>query len=213
MWRTFGVLVALATTTTLPLASTRGSQTDGLAQIRTVDASTPQDVQIALAEAAGPPVGKSATIFVLAAKGYVQVREGTNGFACLVSREFRNTVEPECYDAEGVATVLPVWMFREAQRAAGVDEATIDAQIESRYKSGQFIAPRKPGLVYMLSDNNYVFDPSRKEVIHFPGHLMFYAPYATEKEVGVGPGAPYIVAPGTPQALMIVIPASTHEHG
>ena len=56
------------------------------------------------------------------------------------------------------------------------------------------------------------------QVIHFPGHLMFYAPYATQKDVGSGPGAPYIVAPGTPHALMIVVPASgphgsgdTHE--
>jgi len=52
-----------------------------------------------------------------------------------------------------------------------------------------------------------VFDPERKAVIHFPGHLMFYAPYATQKDVGSGPGAPYIVAPGTPHALMIVVPA------
>ena len=49
-------------------------------------------------------------------------------------------------------------------------------------------------------------------MIHFPGHLMFYAPYATQKDVGSGPGAPYIVAPGTPHALMIVVPASA-RHG
>jgi len=40
---------------------------------------------------------------------------------------------------------------------------------------------------------------------------MFYAPYATQKDVGSGPGAPYIVAPGTPHALMVVVPApATH---
>ena len=56
-----------------------------------------------------------------------------------------------------------------------------------------------------------VFDPDRQAVIHFPGHLMFYAPYATQKDVGAGPGAPFIVAPGTPHALMIVVPApGTH---
>ena len=41
---------------------------------------------------------------------------------------------------------------------------------------------------------------------------MFYAPYATAKEVGTGPGAPYIVAPGTPHALLIVVPAGAGEH-
>jgi hypothetical protein len=57
-----------------------------------------------------------------------------------------------------------------------------------------------------------VFDPERRKVVHFPGHLMFYAPYATEKEVGRGHGAPYIVAPGTPHALMIVVPAAMSDH-
>jgi len=51
-----------------------------------------------------------------------------------------------------------------------------------------------------------------KEIIHFPGHLMFYAPCTTEKEVGSGPGAPFIINPGTPQALMIVVPAGMGEH-
>ena len=77
---------------------------------------------------------------------------------------------------------------------------------------GRFTAPRKPGLVYMLSPHNYVFDPERRQIIHFPGHLMFYAPYATARDVGTGPGAPYIVAPGTPHALLIVVPAGMGEH-
>ena len=103
-------------------------------------------------------------------------------------------------------------MFIEEQRAAGVDEAAIQKQVDEGYKSGRFVAPRKPGVVYMLSPHNYVFDPGRKQIIHFPGHLMFYAPYATEKEIGSGPGAPFIVAPGTPRALMVVVPAGSADH-
>ena len=64
----------------------------------------------------------------------------------------------------------------------------------------------------MLSKHNYVFDPGRNTIAHFPGHLMFYAPFATEREIGSGPGAPFIVAPGTPHALLIVIPAGDHPH-
>jgi len=174
---------------------------------RTVDANTPAAIQIALAESAGPPVGADAAIFVLGTNGYTKARDGRNGFTCLVARERRDTLEPECFDAEGTATVVPVRMFVEQQRAAGTADSRIDALVEEGYKSGRFKAPSKPGLVYMLSDYNYVFDPERKAVIHFPGHLMFYAPYATQKDVGSGPGAPYIVAPGTPHALLIVVPA------
>ena len=175
-----------------------------------VDATTPAAIQVALAESAGPPVAADAAVYILGPSGYVKVREGRNGFTCLISRERPDTLEPECFDAVGTAAVVPVRMFVEAQRAAGVGEEKIRAQVEEGYRKGRFKAPAKPGLVYMLSNNNYVFDPERGKIIHFPGHLMFYAPYATQKDVGSGPGAPYIVAPGTPHALMIVVPASAH---
>jgi hypothetical protein len=193
----------LLTAVTL-LAAQAAPQLEG---IKTVDATTPAAIQIALAESAGPPVAKDAAIYVLGPKGYTKARDGRNGFTCLVSRERPDTMEPECFDGEGTATVVPVRMFIEEQRAAGTGEAQIKASVEDGYAKGRFKAPGKPGLVYMLSDHNYVFDPARKAVVRFPGHLMFYAPYATQKDVGSGPGAPYIVAPGTPHALMIVVPA------
>jgi hypothetical protein len=180
--------------------------------IKTVDATTPVAIQIALAESAGPPVAKDAAIYVLGPAGYTKVRDSRNGFTCLISRERPDTLEPECFDAEGTATVVPVRMFIETERAAGTADTRITALVEEGYKNGRFKAPAKPGLVYMLSPHNYVFDPERKAIVHFPGHLMFYAPYATQKDVGSGPGAPYIVAPGTPHALMIVVPASA-AHG
>jgi len=183
-----------------------GQALDG---IKTIDANTPAAVQVALAESAGPPVAADAAIYVLGPKGYTKVRDGRNGFTCLVSRQRPDTLEPECFDGEGTAAVVPVRLFIEEQRAAGTSEERIEELVEQGYKKGRFRAPRKPGLVYMLSDHNYVFDPERKAVIHFPGHLMFYAPYATQKDVGSGPGAPYIVAPGTPHALMIVVPAGS----
>jgi hypothetical protein len=183
-----------------------------LADIKTVDAATPEAAQIALAESAGPPdVARDATIFVLGPQGYKQVREGRNGFTCLIARQFPNTVEPECFDAEGTATLVPVRMFVEAERAKGTSEAAIEKAVANGYGSGRFVGPRKPGLVYMLSSHNVVFDPVRKQIIHFPGHLMFYAPNVTEKDVGSGPGAPDILAPGTPLAMLIVVP-SPHGH-
>jgi hypothetical protein len=186
---------------------------DQLAGIRTVDATTPVAIQIALAESAAPPaVAQESTVYVLEPTGYTKARDGKNGFTCLISRQRRDTLEPECFDAEGTATVLPLRLFVEAQRAAGISEAEINEEVEAGYRSGKFIAPRKPGLVYMLSDHNYVFSPERQEIIHFAGHLMFYAPYATEKDVGSGPGAPFLIAPGTPHALMIVVPAGMSEH-
>ena len=181
--------------------------------ISRVDANTPVAVQIALAESAGPPaVARDAAVYVLGPSGYVRVRESKNGFTCMIARQRVETLEPECFDAEGTRTTVKVRLFLEAERAKGTRELAIQRAIDDGYRSGRFSAPRKPGLVYMLSDYNYVFDPSQEKVIRFPGHLMFYAPNATVKDVGEGPGAPYIVAPGTPQALMVVVPASHDPH-
>jgi hypothetical protein len=192
------------------------------ASIDHVDASTPPEVQIQLALSAAPPaVSQHATVYVLSRTGYVKAREGNNGFTCLVEREYPTSMEPECFDRETSNTTLRARMYLEAERAKGRSDEQIQKEIEAGYKSGRFKASRKPGIIYMLSDSNYVFDPSQKKIIHFPGHLMFPAPYITAKDLGseAGNGVPYIVAPGTAQALIIVVPAghgssntSSQEH-
>src|SRR5215471_18103475 len=40
------------------------------AQVRKIDASTPRDVQIAIALSAGPPISDKATVYVLGPQGY-----------------------------------------------------------------------------------------------------------------------------------------------
>src|SRR5437763_14367899 len=107
-----------------------------LAGITRVDADTPLEVPVALAESAGPPVGAAASVYVLGAKGYTKAREGTNGFTCMVSRERVDTLEPECFDAEGTATVVTVRLFVEARRAAGLAETRIMHRVNDRYRSG-----------------------------------------------------------------------------
>jgi hypothetical protein len=214
------IRIALALPFALALAPTRlpaataqpAPSGDPLARVQRVDASTSEEVQTALALAAGPPVASGAAVYVLGPTGYRKAREGTNGFTCLVTRERLDTMEPECYDAEGTATTLKSRLFVEEMRAQGKDEAWIAKEVEKGYASGRFTAPKRPGLVYMLSDYNYVFDPDGGKVIHFPGHLMFYAPNLTAKDVGSGPGAPYLVRPGHPDALMIVVPARMSGH-
>src|SRR5262245_11600178 len=123
-----------------PLSSTRESLMLMLAaaaliaaqldSIKTVAASTPDASQGALAESASPPVGRDATIYVIGPQGYRKVRDGRNVFTCLISRERRDTLEPECFAAEGTATVVPVRLFIEAQRAAGAADDAINKQVD-----------------------------------------------------------------------------------
>ena len=181
-------------------------------EVHLVDASTPRERQIELALSAAPTeVSSKATVYILGPKGYEKVREGTNGFSCLIERSFIGTTQassaPACFDAEGSRTIMVAYLRREELRAEGKSEAEIKDDIAKGYKDGRFKVPG-PGFLYMMSNENYVYDSDSKESGYVPPHLMFYAPYKTAKDVGyesISPTmVPYLTGPGEPEALIVV---------
>jgi len=178
------------------------------------DFSLPREEKIKLAESAAPAeISGKATVYILEHSGYTKVRDGSNGFSCFVDRQTPLSSEPTCFDAEGTTTTLPTRLFAEQERSKGKSEAQIKAAIDEGYKSGKFKAPGKPGVVYMMSDSIYLFIPEKNVIVHAPPHLMFYAPYATDKDIGSPPpGAnmPRILRAGQPDAYMIVFPGPAH---
>jgi hypothetical protein len=205
-------LLALMFVAAAATASADTGVTD-LSTVHSISAQTPEAVQIRLAESAAPAeVTRNASIYVLQAGGYELARKGTNAFTCFLDRTRVNTVEPQCMDAEGFATTFRVRLFVERQRAAGVAEENITEAIRLGYRSGRFHAPRRAGIVYMMSDYNVVFDEDAQKLVHVSPHLMFYAPGLTKKDVGSGDGAPFLTHPGAPDNLMIVVPRAAHAH-
>ena len=200
----------------LLLASTAVAQAQTTAPKPAYDFSLPREERIKLAESAAPPeISGQATLFLLERTGYVKVREGTNGFSCFVDRQSPLNLEPTCFDAEGSATTLPTRIFVEEQRAKGTSEDQINAALQEGYKTGKFLAPRKPGIVYMMSELGYLLTPDGTRLIHIPPHLMFYAPYATDKDIGSppsAPGMPRMIRAGQPDAYIIVIPVTHPAH-
>lgn len=179
------------------------------------DFSLTREERIKLAESAAPPeVSGKATVYVLERRGYLKVRDGENGFSCFVDRQTPLNLEPTCFDAEGSATTLPTRIFAEEHRAKGETEEQIQTQIDANYKSGKFLPPRKPGIVYMMSDSGVLYIAEKNVLVHIPPHLMFYAPYATDKDLGSPPPAanmPHLIRAGQPDAYIIVIPGpATH---
>jgi hypothetical protein len=172
------------------------------------DFSQPRPEKIKLAESAAPrEVSADATVYVLERTGYVKAREGSNGFTCFVDRQTPLNSEPTCFDAEGTKTTLPTRLFVEEERAKGKTEEQIKSELEEGYKSGRFKAPGKPGIVYMMSDSVYILVENK--MVHVPPHLMFYAPYATYKDIGSPPAAanmPHLIREGQPDAYIIVVP-------
>jgi hypothetical protein len=185
---------------------------------RVYDPSMPRDQQITLAESAAPAeVSSKATVYILGPKGYEKAREGTNGFSCFVGRHFvkpaETTIEPQCFDAEGSRTLLPVYMHGEELRINGKSEAEIKADVANGYKEGRYQYPSKPGFLYMMSSHNRLSAIPEHGTGIFPPHLMFYAPNMTTKDIGFDaqPELDYLgmTHPGAGDNLIVVIPAAS----
>ena len=202
------------------LSSTAAIQAMGQELPKVYDASMPREQQIALAESAAPAeVSSKATVYVLDPKGYEKAREGTNGFSCFVGRHFvkptETTIEPQCFDAEGSRTLLPVYLHGEELRTSGKSEAEIKADIANGYKEGRFQYPSKPGFLYMMSSENRLSAITDQSSGIFPPHLMFYAPNMTTKDIGLDTQSleklDYLgmTHPGAGDNLIVVIPMAS----
>ena len=188
---------------------------------RVYDASMPREQQIVLAESAAPAeVSSKATVYVLGPKGYEKAREGTNGFSCFVGRQFltptETTIEPQCFDAEGSRTLLPVYLHGEELRTSGKSEAEIKADVANGYKEGRYKYPSKPGFLYMMSSQNRLSAIPDHGTGIFPPHLMFYAPNMTTKDIGFDSQRPLddldymgMTNPGAGNNLIVVIPKTS----
>lgn len=168
--------------------------------------------EVALAESAAPnSVSHSAAIYVLRRGGFVLQRKGDNGFTCFVARTDPVEVEPICYyDVESTHTLVAREFAEQALREKGMSDAAVGEEIGQRYRLGELRPPQNFGLAYMLSPCNLVKDETGRLVPEHP-HLMFYAPYATNQQLGLfAPKehghdySPFILFEGEPWAFLIV---------
>jgi hypothetical protein len=175
--------------------------------------------EIALALSSCPAsVASKAAVYVLEKSGYVKARESQNGFTAIVQHALPNSQDPQCMDAEGTRTFLPRYLKVAELRAQGESPEQIRRFVADAFAKGIFQAPTRPGIDYMLSKENLT--PNAKGgVVPFPGHLMFYAPYLTNADLGLdgtlGPdgnpvGPAFVAGEGSPHAL-IIVPVGAHQ--
>jgi hypothetical protein len=166
-----------------------------------------QEMELALS-AAPEHLRQNAAVYVLEKDGYVKVREGTNGFTCLVHRDHPMNQKPTCWDREGSETIVPAVLREGALLMQGKPVSEVRAEMKEGFRTGKFIAPRRPGVAYMLSNGNRNYDPRTGKTDLFPPHVMFYAPNLTNEDIGsTGDGAgglPFIAYQG-PHGYMIVM--------
>jgi hypothetical protein len=137
-----------------------------------------------------------ATVYLLdPTKGYHLSRQGTSGVTCIVQRtaweltDFRNDIYiPLCYDAVGTKTYLKIIMDAAALRAQGMNPAALKAEVEKRFRDETYQVPEKAGVSYMVAPVMRTVGPPDMQVhtMAMP-HLMFYAPYITNADIGAVP--------------------------
>lgn len=174
----------------------------------------PRSEEIVEALAACPPsLREEAGVYVLTSSGFELERESTNGFHAIVQRSQPGAFEPQCLDAEGSATTLEAIVLKTRLRMEGAGEDEIERAVGRAWARGELLAPRRPGINYMLSERNKV-PVSTDRVIAYQPHVMFYAPYLSNADVGAEPmgSAPvFVVNEGRPNAYVIVPVSGTKE--
>ena len=188
----------------------------------------PQEEEVELALSAAPEHLRSdATVYVFGKKGYERIRNGKNGFTCMVNRDGNqsgdNDLKPTCWDAEGSATIVPVMLRVGELMAKGNSAEEIARDIGTGFSEGRFSSPRKAGIAYMLK-GDLQYDPKTKQIVKasFPPHYMIYAPGVTNADIGMNmdaykkhPSLPLIYSGysgGARTAYIIVMAAEGKGH-
>ncbi len=144
-------------------------------------------------------------------------KKGKNGFSCLVVR-CGAIIAPYAHDAEGSQTTMLADFRRAILMEQGKDLKEAERILAEEYKAGKLIAPRKPGVAYMLSPDFKKHDHKTGQTTRvFPPHVMFYAPYVKNSDIGALPEHfnsdkhVFVLNEGRPDAYFIIVPKE-HEH-
>ena len=163
----------------------------------------PPDLEIELALSALPPhLRDGATVYIFGSSQTLEVaREGTNGFHTFVSRLDPNAFNgdwpytyrddillPIAFDDAGSRAHMPVYFDMAEMRASGTSAEELKAIVIERWKNGQYKAPERAGISYMLAPmfrtyRNPDFEANKVATTNAP-HYMFYAPGVSNEDIG-----------------------------
>lgn len=113
------------------------------------------------------------------------IRQGSNGFVCLVLRDSKGLFEPSCLNKPAVESILPVYEYRTLKLQHGKSIQKIYANIERMHSQGQFIDPAPGSVVYMMSPNNKYYDHFDNKLMDVAPHIMLYLPKVDHQQVGL----------------------------
>jgi hypothetical protein len=166
----------------------------------------PPEVQIAGAVLAAPAELREGAMVI----GYnpqgtqVKIREGKNEMVCLASDPTKTAFNVACYHKD-----LEPFMAR--GRELNAQKITGAKRTEMRFKEieeGKLPMPREPRTLYVLTGKS--FDAAAGKVEEAYLRWVIYVPFATPQSTGLSTkasdGAPWLMAPGTAGAHIMINP-------
>lgn len=126
---------------------------------------------------------------------------GDGRFHCFVARNHTESVIPQCFTTSGVDTIMAGEIFKSrlVMDGAAPDEAV--AEFEKKVAEGEFVAPDEPGINYMMSAYNWIYQSARDEFIPVPPHVMFFAPHVEPEDVGSATFPEAVAQKGIPMVV------------
>ena len=134
----------------------------------------------------------------------VELRAGSNDLVCLAARPGEERWSVACYHES-----LEPFMARGRELLAqGITGEERIAMREKEVAAGSLPMPREPRTLYVLHGSG--FDAESGQVLDPYLRWVIYTPYATPESTGLTtrpvPGAPWLMAPGTAGAHVMINP-------
>lgn len=173
----------------------------------------PAAEEIGLARSAAPAsISRAARVWLLTDRGWVVGDSGSSDVSCLVNRSWPASLEPECFDPEAAATIMPMEMRRTELLHRGTPADEVEREIARGLMEGRFRLPARMAVVYMMSARQQLIGDDGQPAGAWRPHLMIHFPFLTDEQLGhhgaAGLDAGMVVDPGKPTAnLMVVVPA------
>lgn len=167
----------------------------------------PRDAQIAQAVLAAPEDRRDgATVIGFEGGKAVTLRQGTNDLVCVADNPAAEGITVACYHKD-----LDAFMARGRELTAqGVTEDRVRDQTRwDEVKAGKLAMPKEPTTLYVTTGK--AFDPATGKLDGAYTRWVLYVPFATAATTGLptkpaGPGAPWLMDPGTPGAHIMISP-------